>query len=93
MSESSAPAACPQGHDDTVKLLSTVAVGGRAAARPRPGPAAVAAGAAAAPAAVAELRLCLAAPWLTAPDRSGREPLDLTHLVRRVERGDLIGLG
>ena len=31
MSESSAPAACPQGHDDTVKLLSTVAVGGRAA--------------------------------------------------------------
>ncbi|MGO8957873.1 MAG: FmdB family zinc ribbon protein [Streptosporangiaceae bacterium] len=30
MSESSAPAACPQGHDDTVKLLSTVAVGGRA---------------------------------------------------------------
>jgi hypothetical protein len=30
MSESSAPCACPQGHDDTVKLLSTVAVGGRA---------------------------------------------------------------
>lgn len=30
MSESSAPAACPQGHDDTVKLLSTVAVGGLA---------------------------------------------------------------
>ncbi|MFY9887833.1 MAG: zinc ribbon domain-containing protein, partial [Streptosporangiaceae bacterium] len=30
MSESAAPAACPQGHDDTVKLLSTVAVGGRA---------------------------------------------------------------
>jgi putative FmdB family regulatory protein len=30
MSESGAPAACPQGHDDTVKLLSTVAVGGRA---------------------------------------------------------------
>jgi putative FmdB family regulatory protein len=28
MSESSAPAACPQGHDDTVKLLSTVALGG-----------------------------------------------------------------
>jgi putative FmdB family regulatory protein len=28
MSESSAPAACPAGHDDTVKLLSTVAVGG-----------------------------------------------------------------
>ncbi|HEY3008279.1 MAG TPA: zinc ribbon domain-containing protein [Micromonosporaceae bacterium] len=32
MSESSAPASCPQGHDDTVKLLSTVAVGGRAGA-------------------------------------------------------------
>jgi len=30
MSQSGAPAACPQGHDDTVKLLSTVAVGGRA---------------------------------------------------------------
>jgi putative FmdB family regulatory protein len=29
MSESSAPSACPAGHDDTVKLLSTVAVGGR----------------------------------------------------------------
>jgi putative FmdB family regulatory protein len=27
MSESSAPAACPAGHGDTVKLLSTVAVG------------------------------------------------------------------
>ncbi|WP_328771970.1 FmdB family zinc ribbon protein [Streptomyces sp. NBC_00286] len=32
MSESSAPAACPAGHDDTVKLLSTVAVGGSASA-------------------------------------------------------------
>jgi putative FmdB family regulatory protein len=32
MSESSAPCACPAGHDDTVKLLSTVAVGGRSAA-------------------------------------------------------------
>ncbi|HEY2948231.1 MAG TPA: zinc ribbon domain-containing protein [Micromonosporaceae bacterium] len=32
MSESSAPASCPQGHDDTVKLLSTVALGGRAGA-------------------------------------------------------------
>ncbi|MBT3155463.1 zinc ribbon domain-containing protein [Streptomyces sp. CHD11] len=32
MAESSAPAACPGGHDDTVKLLSTVAVGGTAAA-------------------------------------------------------------
>ncbi|WP_326795661.1 zinc ribbon domain-containing protein [Streptomyces sp. NBC_01808] len=32
MAESSAPADCPQGHDDTVKLLSTVAVGGAATA-------------------------------------------------------------
>ena len=30
MSESSDPCTCPAGHDDTVKLLSTVAVGGRA---------------------------------------------------------------
>jgi putative FmdB family regulatory protein len=37
MSESSAPAACPQGHDDTVKLLSTVAVGGRAGEVPAGG--------------------------------------------------------
>ncbi|MEO3742671.1 zinc ribbon domain-containing protein [Plantactinospora sp. B5E13] len=29
MVESSAPASCPQGHDDTVKLLSTVAITGR----------------------------------------------------------------
>jgi hypothetical protein len=37
MSESSAPCTCPQGHDDTVKLLSTVAVGGRAgSATPTP---------------------------------------------------------
>ncbi|MEU4097779.1 zinc ribbon domain-containing protein [Streptomyces sp. NPDC026673] len=40
MAESSAPAECPVGHDDTVKLLSTVAVGGTAsastAAAPRP---------------------------------------------------------
>jgi putative FmdB family regulatory protein len=28
MSESAAPCTCPQGHDDTVKLLSTVAVSG-----------------------------------------------------------------
>ena len=34
MSESSAPCACPQGHDDTVKLLSTVSVGGLASGRP-----------------------------------------------------------
>jgi putative FmdB family regulatory protein len=32
MSEAAAPCDCPQGHDDTVKLLSTVAVGGRASA-------------------------------------------------------------
>jgi putative FmdB family regulatory protein len=40
MAESAAPANCPQGHDDTVKLLSTVAVGGTAtapAAAPRAG--------------------------------------------------------
>ncbi|OIK26789.1 FmdB family zinc ribbon protein [Streptomyces malaysiense] len=30
MSESAAPAPCPAGHADTVKLLSTVAVGGSA---------------------------------------------------------------
>ncbi|MFJ6566533.1 zinc ribbon domain-containing protein [Streptomyces sp. NPDC091292] len=37
MAESSDPAACPDGHDDTVKLLSTVAVGGTSAASaPRP---------------------------------------------------------
>lgn len=29
--------ACPQGHDDTVKLLSTVAVGGRASSAPASG--------------------------------------------------------
>ncbi len=32
MAEASDPCLCPQGHDDTVKLLSTVAVGGRAEA-------------------------------------------------------------
>jgi putative FmdB family regulatory protein len=37
MSESSAPANCPHGHDDTVKLLSTVAVGGRASSAPSSG--------------------------------------------------------
>lgn len=30
MSQSAAPAVCPAGHEDTVKLLSTVAVGGTA---------------------------------------------------------------
>ncbi|WP_046506495.1 FmdB family zinc ribbon protein [Streptomyces odonnellii] len=39
MAESSAPASCPAGHDDTVKLLSTVAVAGTARAG-APGPAA-----------------------------------------------------
>ncbi|MFE4415159.1 zinc ribbon domain-containing protein [Streptomyces sp. NPDC056821] len=37
MAESSASASCPAGHDDTIKLLSTVAVGGSAAA-PAPAP-------------------------------------------------------
>lgn len=32
MAESDAPAPCPEGHQDTVKLLSTVAVGGTASA-------------------------------------------------------------
>ncbi|MEU7453805.1 FmdB family zinc ribbon protein [Streptosporangium roseum] len=37
MASSGDPASCPQGHDDTVKLLSTVAVtGGSGAAAPRP---------------------------------------------------------
>ncbi|MCX4535329.1 zinc ribbon domain-containing protein [Streptomyces sp. NBC_00841] len=31
MADSSAPASCPAGHEDTVKLLSTVAVGGGSA--------------------------------------------------------------
>ncbi|MHC0432913.1 FmdB family zinc ribbon protein [Streptomyces sp. O3] len=43
MAESAAPASCPTGHEDTVKLLSTVAVGGAASATssaaPAPGPA------------------------------------------------------
>ncbi|MDA0640304.1 MULTISPECIES: FmdB family zinc ribbon protein [Nonomuraea] len=34
MSASSDPAACPEGHDDTVKLLSTVAMTGSAATPP-----------------------------------------------------------
>lgn len=37
MAEAADPAVCPSGHDDTVKLLSTVAVTGRASgAAPRP---------------------------------------------------------
>ncbi|HEV2937293.1 MAG TPA: zinc ribbon domain-containing protein [Streptosporangiaceae bacterium] len=35
MTESSAPCTCPQGHDDTVKLLSTVSVAGLASGRDR----------------------------------------------------------
>jgi hypothetical protein len=35
MSEASDPCLCPEGHDDTVKLLSAVSVGGRASS---PGP-------------------------------------------------------
>ena len=31
MSQSGDPAACPQGHDDTVKLLTTVGIGGLSA--------------------------------------------------------------
>ncbi|MFE5482398.1 zinc ribbon domain-containing protein [Streptomyces sp. NPDC056527] len=38
MAESSAPAACPAGHDDTVKLLSAVAVGGTATGAAAPAP-------------------------------------------------------
>ncbi|MFI8104686.1 zinc ribbon domain-containing protein [Streptomyces sp. NPDC086023] len=36
MAESAAPAACPAGHDDTVKLLSAVAVGGTKSAPAAP---------------------------------------------------------
>jgi putative FmdB family regulatory protein len=39
MDQSAAPARCPDGHDDTVKLLSTVSVAGRASGA-APGPAA-----------------------------------------------------
>jgi putative FmdB family regulatory protein len=39
MSESSAPASCPEGHADTVKLLTTVALTGSAAQTPAPQPA------------------------------------------------------
>lgn len=36
MAQSSDPASCPAGHEDTVKLLSTVAVGGSSASAPAP---------------------------------------------------------
>jgi putative FmdB family regulatory protein len=36
MAQANAPATCPAGHDDTVKLFSAVAVGGRAQGGPGP---------------------------------------------------------
>ncbi len=36
MAEADAPAPCPNGHDDTVRLLPTVALTGRVSARPAP---------------------------------------------------------
>lgn len=36
MAESADPASCPAGHEDTVKLLSTVAVGGSNSSGPAP---------------------------------------------------------
>ncbi|MGH3516047.1 MAG: FmdB family zinc ribbon protein [Haloechinothrix sp.] len=39
MSQSSAPAACPEGHSDTVKLLTTVALTGSAGVSSAPAPA------------------------------------------------------
>ncbi|MDA5281712.1 MULTISPECIES: zinc ribbon domain-containing protein [unclassified Streptomyces] len=39
MAESSAPADCPAGHADTVKLLSAVAVGGSSGGSAAPAPA------------------------------------------------------
>ncbi|MBQ0984912.1 zinc ribbon domain-containing protein [Streptomyces sp. F63] len=44
MAESSAPAVCPEGHEDTVKLLSTVAVGGTSSGSVPAAPAAPAGG-------------------------------------------------
>lgn len=38
MSESSDPTACPAGHDDTVKLLTTIAITGRSGAGAAPAP-------------------------------------------------------
>ncbi|MEU8545679.1 FmdB family zinc ribbon protein [Streptomyces roseoverticillatus] len=38
MAESSAPATCPAGHEDTVKLLSAVAVTGGSGASAAPAP-------------------------------------------------------
>jgi putative FmdB family regulatory protein len=39
MSESADPAQCPAGHDDTVKLLTTVALAGRSSGAPSGAPA------------------------------------------------------
>lgn len=39
MAESALPAFCPAGHDDTVKLLSTVALTGAPGSAPAPRPA------------------------------------------------------
>ena len=47
MSQSGDPATCPQGHDDTVKLLTTVGLGGRSVRRRRRRPAVAVAAAAA----------------------------------------------
>jgi putative FmdB family regulatory protein len=44
MAESDAPALCPGGHHDTVRLLPLVAVGGRASAAPSGPPAAIGGG-------------------------------------------------
>ncbi|MFD3437987.1 zinc ribbon domain-containing protein [Streptomyces sp. NPDC058685] len=38
MARSADPASCPAGHEDTVKLLSTVAVGGTKSSSPAPAP-------------------------------------------------------
>ncbi|MEV4344168.1 zinc ribbon domain-containing protein [Actinoplanes sp. NPDC049596] len=38
MREAAEPTSCPQGHADTVKLLSTVAVTGRSGSTPTPRP-------------------------------------------------------
>lgn len=37
MADASAPALCPAGHDDTVKLLTTVGIGGLAGGAPSSG--------------------------------------------------------
>lgn len=44
MDESNAPATCPEGHDDTVKLLTTVALTGRSTPAASAAPAAPAGG-------------------------------------------------